>query len=289
MPTAANDKKVTLLALLDLSAAFDCVDHDIILSTLQSRFGLDGIVLAWIRSFLSGRVQRVCFGDCLSAVLLLIYGVPQGSVLGQLLFLLYTAEVFAIIEALQLTGYSYADDTQVYISVPAGETQHASARLAECVQRLDRWMAHNRLKLNADKAQLLWLGTRHQLSKFATSRLLLQTAASTSMVDIVPTAANLGVVFDDQLTMADHISLVCRSGYFQLRQLRTIRRLLTTDATRALVQAFVSCRLDYCNSLLAGVADDHICRLQLLQNAAARLVAGARRCDHISPVLTELH
>ena len=99
----------------------------------------------------------------------------------------------------------------------------------------------------------------------------------------------MGVVFDDQLTMAAHISSVCRSCFFQLRQLCTIRRSLRTEATRALVQAFVSCRLDYCNSLLAGVADVHIRRLQLLQIAAARLVDGARRCDHISPVLAELH
>jgi len=105
--TAADDKKVTLLALLDLSPAFDCVDHNILLSTLQSRFGLDGIVLAWIRSFLSDRVQRVCFGGCLSAVLLLIYGVPQESVLGPLLFLLYTAEVFTIIEELRLTHWAF--------------------------------------------------------------------------------------------------------------------------------------------------------------------------------------
>ena len=80
--TAIDEKKVTLLALLDLSAAFDCVDHDILLSKLQSRFGLDGSVLAWIRSFLSDRTQRVCFGGRLSAEIALIFGVPQGSVLG---------------------------------------------------------------------------------------------------------------------------------------------------------------------------------------------------------------
>ena len=79
--TAIDDKKVTLLALLDLSAAFDCVDHDILLSRLQSRFGLDGAVLSWIRSFLTDRTQRVGFGGRLSAEIALIFGVPQGSVL----------------------------------------------------------------------------------------------------------------------------------------------------------------------------------------------------------------
>ena len=103
--TAIDDKKVTvalLNALLDLSAAFDCVNHGILLSRLQSRFGLDDSVLAWIRCFLSDRTQGVCFGGRLSAEMSLIFGVPQGSVLGPLLFLLYTAELFDIMASLEL-------------------------------------------------------------------------------------------------------------------------------------------------------------------------------------------
>jgi len=109
------------------------------------------------------------------------------------------------------------------------------------------------------------------------------------MVDIVSIASNLGVTFDGPLTMTSPISSVCRTSFFQLRQLRTICRSLTSEASRALVQAFVSCRLDYCNSLPAGVADVHLCRLQLVQNATARLISSARRHDHITPVFATLH
>ena len=105
---------------------------------LQSRFGLDGAVLAWIRSFLSDRTQRVCFGGLLSAEIALIFGVPQVSVLGPLLFLLYTAELFNIITSLGLTGHSHVDDTQVlYIGAPVVESQQAATHLAECIARLD--------------------------------------------------------------------------------------------------------------------------------------------------------
>jgi len=98
-------------------------------------------------------------------------------------------------------------------------------------------------------------------------------------------ARNLGVIIDSQLSLNAHVAAVCRSGYYQLRQLRPVTGSLSADAAKTLVQAFISSRLDYCNVLLYGVSDGMMRRLQSVQNAAARLVTGARRRDHITPIL----
>ena len=140
------------------------------------------------------------------------------------------------------------------------DSQQAATRLAECIELLDRWKGQKGLKLNAEKTQLMWLGSRHQLAKLTVSQLPLATTTSSSTVDIVSTANDLGVILDGQLTMAIRTSrLSAVQVFFQLRQLRSVRR----EATRALVQAFISCRLDDCNSLLAGVADVYLQRLRI--------------------------
>ena len=103
---AADRQEVTLLGLLDLSAAFDHVDHDILLRHLRQSFGISGTALAWIESFLRGRTQQVAYAGSLSVAVLLLCGEPQGSVLGPILFLLYTAELFDIIPGTGLTSHS---------------------------------------------------------------------------------------------------------------------------------------------------------------------------------------
>ena len=110
-----------------------------------------------------------------------------------------------------------------------------------------------------------------------------------SLAPVDESARDLGVVIDRELSLTVHVAAVCQSGYHLLYQLRPIVRSLSVHATKTLVQAFISCRLDYCNSLLYGISDGLLRRLQSVQNAAARLVSGTRRRDHITPVLQQLH
>ena len=145
---AADGQRVTLLGLVNLSAAFDCVDHDIHVRRLQLLYGIGGSALAWIVSFLTDRTQQVSYNGHLSAISSLIFGVPQGSSCGPLLYRLYSAEVFDVIADCGLVGHSFADDTQTCISVPATSAPVTMQRLAVCIEQ---WMGGNRLKLNQDK------------------------------------------------------------------------------------------------------------------------------------------
>ena len=151
-------------------------------------------------------------------------------------------------------------------------------KVDSCIEEIDRWMSSNRLKLNSEKTQFIWLGSRQQLSKVGVNQVHLGNHAVTSQ----STVCNLGIHLDGQLTMKVHVQRICRTSFYQLRQLRSVRRSLSVNACTALVHAFVTSRLDYCNSLLAGIGDGLIDQLQTVMQVAARLVLWKRKFDPIS-------
>jgi len=179
--------------------------------------------------------------------------------------------------------HAYADDMQTYISCEAVDQHSASTRLLAYITEVDRWMSSNRLKLNAEKTEFIWLGTRHQLTKLSSQSL----AVGDQCVVPVHSARNLGLILDDQLTMDAHARNIVKSCFYQLRQLRSVQRSLTEEARRALVTAFIASRVDYCNAVFYGVAQSTIHRLQVCLNAAARLVTGLGKYDHITPALRD--
>ena len=195
---AADSRKVTLLGLLDMSAAFDCVDHSILLERLQVAAGIGGTALDWIRSFLSDRTQEVIYGGDRSSTSKVLFGVPQGTVLGPLLYVLYTAPMFQIIAQHRVYTHQYADDIQLYLCVPLAEAAFAAARLDACLVDVEVWLKASRLKLNPNKTQVLWLGSRQQLDKVQVREIQLLS----SRVGVLSTARNLGVVVDNELTLS---------------------------------------------------------------------------------------
>ncbi len=110
-------------------------------------------------------------------------------------------------------------------------------------------------------------------------------------VDIPPSdfATNLGSIWDPQLSMEKHVSKVCSSTFYHLRNIAAIRKYLSKPQTEIIVHAYITSKLDYCNSLLKGIPDYQIQRLQHVQNSAARIICGVRKYDHITPSLVDLH
>ena len=152
--SALDNDNISVL-LLDLSAAFDTVDHQILLSRLYSLFGIQSAALKWFKSYLADRCQFTSVNNSSSPPAQLKYGVPQGSVLGPVLFVLYTTPLSDVIASHSVNHQLFADDTQLQKSAPLNEIDNLTKELCACTDDIKAWMTENQLKLNDDKTEAL--------------------------------------------------------------------------------------------------------------------------------------
>jgi hypothetical protein len=279
-----------LLVLLDLSAAFDTIDHSILLDRLEQITGITGLALQWIRSYLTERKQSVMINGIVNEPIDLKIGVPQGSVLGPLLFLVYILPLQRIILKHSVEHHGYADDRQLYSSFKMKDMQdyqRAVKEMEHCIEDVRAWMVANKLKLNDDKTEFMVITSSYYKSAF--DSINPSICVGGVHISATPALRNLGSVMDSTMSLRGHIISIKKSMFFHIRSIGNIRRYLNQASCIKAVLAFVLSRLDYANVLLLGQSLSAIHGLQVAQNTAARLVTGTPRTSHITPVLKELH
>ena len=256
------------LILLDLSAAFDTIDHSILFNCLQHWYGSDGVVLKWVQSYLNSRKQRIKIDGHLSDAFQLPYGVPQGSVLGPLLFTLYTTPLSSVISKFNVTHHLYADDTQIYLELDSRNFDSSITELTNCLEAVQAWMGNNKLKLNPDKTEFIVIGDDQIRSSLKSS---FPVSLLGNTMEPAESVKNLGVILDAENSMQRHVANLCRISYYHLRELRRVRRYLNHEtAVKVAVKAYTS-------------------RLQRVQNALCRTVCKLNKYCHVTPFLHKLH
>jgi len=220
MLLAADNGQLTALCLLDLTAAFDTVHHELLMLHLVQQFGIHGVALDWCRSYLRGRSFHVIYGHSTSATIHVVCSVPQGSVLGPRLFILYKADLAEVVLKHNVNIYVFTSDMQLYCYYLCDEMSATTVQLERCLAEVSHWMSANRFKLNPDETELLWAGSKYRPSSRGSMGLSLEIDWGTVMAS--DHVHMLGVTFSSDLSPVKHVSGICAACFYWLRQLRRV-------------------------------------------------------------------
>ena len=249
--------------------------------------------LEWFCSYLTNRTQSVVIGNtlsdgCKSAPMPLRSGIPQGSVLGPILFMLYTVLLGDICHRNEIECHLYADDTQVYMtfkpSVPMAK-EECTAKIEKSIGKIDIWMSQNLLKLNRDKTEFIMFGTRQQLAKVSDIHLQIGPNKIVPMEHV----RNLGYIMDKFLKNGSHINKLTRTCYCMLQDIAKVRSNMDKRTAQLIMQALVLSCMDYCNLLLAGTTKYQLDKLQHIQNMGCQVICNLKKNDHVKPSMKGFH
>ena len=272
---------------IDNSAAFNTVDHSILLAVLEHNFSLTGAVLDWYDSYLCPRSCKVKIKESYSTERSLQFSVPQGSCAGAQLYNAYCSTMHEVVQR-PILLYGFADDHTLRDQFKANNRDNEIAsisRLENSTDDLKTWMDENRLRMNSDKTEFIMFGSKVQLSKCDTTSLTMNGSVIPKS-DII---RQLSAWLDSNLNFKHHIVVKCRSAMLNLQCIKLVRQFLTEEATETRLLATVMSHLDYCSSILADLPDVDIKKFQRIQNICAKLTLRRTKYDSNTECLDELH
>ena len=273
-------KKISLLLLLDLSKAFDSVSHQILLKKC-SKVNIDSF---WFEDYLKNRIQSVQMGSVLSSAKEINFGVPQGSILGPLLFLIYVNDLPQYINDCLLV--QYADDTQILITGDISDLETIKRKAELTLEIARRYFNFNGLLLNENKTQCIFFGTWQYINRIPENiRILFNNHELVPRKDV----KNLGVHMDSCMTFSKHINELQNKLMGTLLFLNRITKRFNQECRIMVVQSLILSVLNYALKVWGSANRSNIQRVQKLQNFAGKVaIGGARRRDHASPIIERL-
>ena len=285
----ASDKKTaTVLLLLDLSAAFDTVDVNLLINILFNEIGIRGSALQWFKAFLLNRSMRVKINDSFSEIFVLEFGVPQGSVLGPILFNIYVRSIYKHVENCGFDIKGFADDHQLYVSfTPSFQYHFLCEKINDILNLVTKWTNSYFLKLNPSKTQIIVFGPK--VIRDAVSIHGIFIDYNDTCIRFSNVVQNLGVLFDKEMTFSHQVKSCVSSTFATIKNISRLKSFLSRKEICTLVCSLILSKLDYCNSLYYNIESDSLSKLQYAQNCAARLIYNRRKYDHVTDIFRDLH
>ena len=281
---ALDKSQVTILILLDYSKAFDCANHRLILAKLKAA-GFHDEALSWVLSYLLDRKQKVNTELGESRWVTMKNGVPQGSILGPLLFLVLVSDLFKSISNGKY--HMYADDTQLYYHCTLNQIETTINRINKDLENVQIFSNNNCLKLNTTKSNFIIIGSRPNLSKLS-KKTLPPIVLNNKIIERKTQVKNLGVIFEESFTWTKHVNKSISTAYFKLRQVYRFKNFLSEDSKKTICESYILCHFNYCDTIYFNIAEFLKTKIQKVQNTCFRFIFGLRKYDHVSSCLVKL-
>ena len=276
------DKGMTnMVVFLDLAKAFDTVSHSILLRKLEL-YGVRGTSLNWFTSYVSNRQQQCIVGSSTSQSERVWCGVPQGSILGPLLFLLYINDLPTCL--LHTKPHMYADDT--ILSAASTSTSELENKLNNDLFSVRKWLLANKLSLNVAKTEYMLIGSHFRLSNLGKPHSIV---IGDKKITRVKHTAYLGVHLDESLKWDEHINQLCSKISRAISGLRQARDFVSTDVLKMIYNALIQPHFDYCDAVWGNLSSGLAARSQRLQNRAARIITAQGYDVRSAHILNELN